>query len=148
MLGKLPTIDNLRKRNMVLVNRCCLCKVSAESVDHLLLHCPLAKELWDSILSLFGVSWVMPHQVRELITCWQCGFGRQQYSMIWKAIPHCIMWCIRQERNQRSFEDIEMGVADLKIFCFRTLFDWIRASGCFSFLSLQDFLDSCNSLNH
>jgi|UniRef100_A0A2N9G010 hypothetical protein len=64
VLGKLPTIDNLRKRKMVLVNRCCMCKANEESVDHLLLHCPLAKELWDSVLSLFGVSWVMPCQVR------------------------------------------------------------------------------------
>ena len=34
-----------------------------------------------------------------------------------------------------------MGVNDLKILCYQTLFDWINASGCFSFLSLQDFLD-------
>jgi hypothetical protein len=68
--------------------------------------------------------------------------------MIWKAIPHCIMWCLWIERNLRSFDDIEMGVNDLKILCFRTLFDWINASGCFSLLSLQVFLDSCNSLNH
>jgi hypothetical protein len=61
VLGKIPIIDNLGKRNMVLVNRCCLCKACAESVDHLLLHCPLAMELWDLVLSLFGVSWVMPH---------------------------------------------------------------------------------------
>uniref|UniRef100_A0A2N9FA08 Zinc-hook domain-containing protein n=1 Tax=Fagus sylvatica TaxID=28930 RepID=A0A2N9FA08_FAGSY len=63
VLGKLPTIDNLRKRNMVIVNRCCLCKTAAESIDHLFLHCNLAKDLWDSVLSSFGVSWVMPCQV-------------------------------------------------------------------------------------
>jgi hypothetical protein len=37
----------------VLVNRCCLCKANGESVDHLLLHCPLAKAMWDSVLSIF-----------------------------------------------------------------------------------------------
>jgi hypothetical protein len=46
VLGKLPTADNLRKRGMVMVNRCCLCKTAAESVDHLLIHCPLAREMW------------------------------------------------------------------------------------------------------
>uniref|UniRef100_A0A2N9EUC2 Nicastrin n=1 Tax=Fagus sylvatica TaxID=28930 RepID=A0A2N9EUC2_FAGSY len=38
----------------------------AESVDHLLLLCLLAKEMWDSFLSLFGLSWVMPRQVIEI----------------------------------------------------------------------------------
>uniref|UniRef100_A0A2N9G3X1 Reverse transcriptase zinc-binding domain-containing protein n=1 Tax=Fagus sylvatica TaxID=28930 RepID=A0A2N9G3X1_FAGSY len=118
VLGKLPSIDNLRKRNMVIVNRCCLCKNDAESVDHLFLHCKLAKELWDSVLSSFGVSWVMPCQVRMLVDCWQGGLGRQRNSLIWKVIPHCLMWCLWRERNLRSFEDLEMCSQDLKLFFF------------------------------
>uniref|UniRef100_A0A2N9HTX3 Reverse transcriptase zinc-binding domain-containing protein n=1 Tax=Fagus sylvatica TaxID=28930 RepID=A0A2N9HTX3_FAGSY len=45
-LGRLLTIDNLRKRHLILVDWCCMCKRSGESVDHLLLHCPMAWELW------------------------------------------------------------------------------------------------------
>jgi hypothetical protein len=30
-------------------------KVDGESIDHLFIHCPMAKELWDTILSLWGV---------------------------------------------------------------------------------------------
>ena len=37
-LGKILTIDNLRKKNMVLVNKCGMCKKEEETVDHLLLH--------------------------------------------------------------------------------------------------------------
>ena len=44
-LGKLLTIENLRKRNLIIVDWCCLCKQSGESVDHLLLHCSMAREL-------------------------------------------------------------------------------------------------------
>ena len=148
VLGKLPTIDNLRKRNMVIVNRCCLCKTAAESVDHLFLHCNLAKDLWDSVLSSFGVSWVMPCQVRLLVDCWQGGLGRQRNSLIWKAIPHCLMWCLWRKRNLRSFEDLEMSFPALKLLFFRTLIEWLNATGCYSFSSPQDFLNSCNSLDH
>jgi hypothetical protein len=148
VLGKLPTIDNLRKRNMVIVNRCCLCKSAAESTDHLFLHCNLAKDLWDLVLTSFGVCWVMPCRVRVLVDYWQGGLGRQRNSLIWKAIPHCLMWCLWRERNLRSFEDLEMSHTDLKMLFFTTLIEWLNATGCYSFSSPQDFLNSCNSLDH
>jgi hypothetical protein len=45
-LGKELTVDNnLRKRNIIIVDRCCLCKRDRESVDHLLLHCDVVSTL-------------------------------------------------------------------------------------------------------
>jgi hypothetical protein len=61
-LGKILTMDNLRKRNVIVVEWCCLCKKNGESIDHLLLHCEVARDLWVSIYNLFGVVWVMPRQ--------------------------------------------------------------------------------------
>jgi len=34
----------------------------------LLLRCEVAHELWNYILTLFGVEWVMPRSVLELLT--------------------------------------------------------------------------------
>ena len=42
-LGKILTQDNLRKKNMVVINRCGMCKRDEETVDHLLLHCECAQ---------------------------------------------------------------------------------------------------------
>jgi hypothetical protein len=58
-LGKILTLDNLRKRNIIVINRCCMCKRSEETVDHLLLHCKVASALWYAIFSRFGLAWVM-----------------------------------------------------------------------------------------
>ncbi len=100
----------------MLVSWCCMCKVDGESVDHLLIHCPLVKELlWDTVLTLFGMHWVMPRKVRELLDCWHGGFGQHCHSVIWKAISHCLMWCLWWERNMRSFEGSEMSISDLKL---------------------------------
>ena len=44
---------------MVVVDWCCMCKRTGETIDHLLPHCPVAQELWDMMCSLFGVHWVM-----------------------------------------------------------------------------------------
>ena len=40
-----------------------MCKCNGEMVDHLFLHCQVARDLWSMVLYLFGVSWVMPKSV-------------------------------------------------------------------------------------
>jgi hypothetical protein len=70
-LGKILTLDNLRKRNAIVVNLCCMCKKSREFIDHLLLHCEVARELWSSLFNLFGVDCIMPRRVRELLVSWR-----------------------------------------------------------------------------
>jgi hypothetical protein len=44
-LGKILTIDNLRKRNIVVVEWCCMCKKIVKSINHLLIHCEVVREL-------------------------------------------------------------------------------------------------------
>ena len=89
-LGKILTIDNLRRRRVTIMDWYCMCKVDGESVNHLLLHCPVALELWNLVLALFGVVWVMPKGV-ELLCCWAGRFGKFRAGAIWKIIPHCLM---------------------------------------------------------
>jgi hypothetical protein len=43
-LGKILMHDTLRRRNIVVVEWCCMCKKSGESIGHLLFHCDVA---WD-----------------------------------------------------------------------------------------------------
>jgi hypothetical protein len=69
-LGKILTVDNLRKRHIIIVDRCCLCKRDEESMDHFLLHCDVASALWNHIFTQFGMSRVMPKGVIDLFACW------------------------------------------------------------------------------
>jgi hypothetical protein len=41
-----------------------------ESIGHLLFHCEVAIDLWSSPFKLFGVFWVMPRRVSELLVSW------------------------------------------------------------------------------
>jgi len=82
-LGKILTHDNLRKRNVIVIEWC-LCKKSGESIDHLLLHCEIVRDLWSYILILFGVEWVMPRSVLKLLNSWGpvigCGRAKEAWS--------------------------------------------------------------------
>jgi hypothetical protein len=75
-LGKILTIDNLRKRKVIITDWCCMCKRGGESVSHLLLHCTVSQELWGLVFALFWVSWVMPQDVEDLLACWAGRFGK------------------------------------------------------------------------
>jgi hypothetical protein len=68
-LGRILTVDNLRKRGLIVVDWCSMCKRSGESIDHLLLHCDVARALWSVLFSLFDVTWVMNGRVIDLLTC-------------------------------------------------------------------------------
>ena len=139
-LGKILTIDNLRKRRVIITDWCCMCKAGGESANHLLLHCPVAGELWNMIFSLFGVPWVMPRGVVDLLYCWNGRLGRSEAGKIWKAIPHCIMWCIWRERNARTFNGEESSIPALKFLFLQTLYEWLRASNLITSVSLSDML--------
>jgi hypothetical protein len=137
--GKILTVDNLRRRGLVLVNRCWLCESDGESVDHLLLHCGVARALWNAFFDRFGLCWVMPGSVKELLASWWSS-GRSRSAVVWKMVPLCIMWCIWSERNLRCFEDSSRSIEDLlHVFLF-TLFSWTAGWLAPRAISFTDFL--------
>ena len=117
-LGKILTTDNLCKRRVLVLDWCYMCKSCGESMDHLLLHCPIACELWSLVLCLFGIHWVMPHKVIGLFESWQDMFGWHRNIVLWRVVPHCLLWCIWRERNARSFEGCELSLLENKSFFF------------------------------
>ena len=51
-----------------------------ESVDHLLVHCTKTGILWQLVFSLFGIKWVMPDSVKEVLLSWQGNFvGKKEF---------------------------------------------------------------------
>lgn len=56
MLGRILALDNLIRCDHILVNWFCLYCGDAESVDHLLVHCPVASRLWMIVVATFGLA--------------------------------------------------------------------------------------------
>jgi hypothetical protein len=125
-LGKILTLDNLRKKNMVLFSRCGMCKKDEESIDHLLLHCDCAQFLWNAFFSRVGLVWAMPRGVVNLLRSWWLG-GCSRSTVVWKMVPLCIMWCLWSECNGRFVKDSERSLEDLLHFFLTTLFTWTEA---------------------
>jgi hypothetical protein len=106
-------VDNLRWE-FQLINQCCLCKKEEETINHLLLHCEFTVDIWHLMLNSFGVFWVTPGNILQLLHCWKfIGHGRPKET-IWKVISALLMRSIWRERNCLLFEDNETNVLLLK----------------------------------
>jgi hypothetical protein len=125
--NKILTLDNLGRRGLVVVNRCWLCETEAESVDHLLLHCVITNALWNAFFAWFGLCWVMPCSVKELIACWWSG-DHTRSAVMWKMVPQCILWCIWRKRNNRCFEDLARSPKELLHYFLFSLFSFLLLS--------------------
>jgi hypothetical protein len=99
-----------------------MCKWSNESIDHLFLHCDVARDLWSAIFSLFGVTWVMPETVLDMLVCWRGQMGNRYVLPVWRIAPLCVMWIVWRERNARCFEDSEKSKIELLNFMLHFLF--------------------------
>ena len=102
-----------------------MCKQDGKTINHLLLHCPDAIDLWDMVFCLFGVDWVMPREILDLLSCCLSCLGEFN-GAIWSMILHRLLW---QEKNDQTFERCEKSHRDLKLFfvctflvgqCYRT----------------------------
>ena len=120
-----------------------MCKQSGESVDHLFLHFLVATDLWSLVFGMFGVQWVMPHSVLDLFHGWLGKLGRHGPTLVWKMIPHCLIWCLWCEQNARHFEDSERSIPELILVFFQTLLEWVGGSGVYSIHSIVELIDLC-----
>ena len=91
--GKILTCDNLMCRGYSLTSWCCICGCNGETVNHLMLHCPVAAVLWNFVLRTFGVKWVSSGCVMGMLFGWRNWFGKHS-SKVWNLVTLCLMWTI------------------------------------------------------
>ena len=99
VLKNILTMDNLRKKNIIVMKWYCMCKKSGKSINHLLLHCEVAIEVWNMVCQLFGVMWVMPGRMKECLGSWRGQRSNHTILQIWRMAPLCVMWCLWREMN-------------------------------------------------
>ena len=125
-----------------MVNRCNLCKESEELVDHILIHFVKTRELWTFLLAFFGVTWLFPNSVRNLLLQWKVKGLPKKIRAVWRLAPICLFWCVWKERNRRTFKDEDLSEQGLKDLFFRTLFEWTKDSLELDFPSMLIFLEN------
>ena len=96
------------------------------------------------MLQLFGIDWVIPGSVVDLLFCWYHWLRKHSFD-IWNLVPGCLMWIIWTEWNLRSFEDKGKTVVQLLDLGQRTLFEWFSGYLCLFVHYHELFVFSCYS---
>lgn len=82
--------------------------VSAESMDHLVLHCSVLMIVGPIIfLAAFGVYWLMPQGVLDIYLCLKVFYVKYSNSIMW------IVW--RKKKNSTS-EGMERSVIEIYLY--------------------------------
>lgn len=102
-----------------------MCQCSVKTVDHLLLLCKIAFNMWSVIFKMIGIHWVLPWTVIALLFGWRNWF-REHSSDIWNLVPSCLMWIMWKESNKHTFENFESSQEQPQSVLIRTLSDWSR----------------------
>jgi hypothetical protein len=105
------------------------------------------KEKEKHLYNTFGIYWVLPGKVADLLFSWWNGLGRNSLD-IWNIIPICLMWTIWKEHNQRTFQNVSQSDNKILEGFTLTLFDWSRAWGLTTSTSISVFLSSLSLNSH
>ena len=95
------------------------------------------------VFGMFGVQWVMLRKVLDLLSGWLGNLGLHGSLVVWRVVPHCVIWCLWRERNAWHFENCERTIPALKLLFFQTLYEWVVGLGIFSIHGLVELIDLC-----
>ncbi|XP_059070959.1 uncharacterized protein LOC131862033 [Cryptomeria japonica] len=119
---------------------CVMCKSNEETINHLLMECPFARQCWNWLCQ--SLRWVSTpaSTLKNWIKSWPILNQKSLWGSLWLIAPSMLLWQIWKERNCRIFEGKENSlekflekiktniseVANLKSHCRRIEYisDW------------------------
>ena len=116
-----------------------MCEEEEETIDHLLIHCKFAKMLWDLLLSIVGISWVVPNTVLHTLIAWQGAAVGKKRKKIWLAAPLCLFWNLWRARNRLVFDNEAPSVQRIKANFVTNLWSWAKMHRVDNTSSIVDF---------
>ncbi|KAL7229688.1 hypothetical protein ACSBR2_008238 [Camellia fascicularis] len=92
---------------------CVLCNCEGESLNHVMLWCPVVWRLWSNIFKWWGFQGVMPGSIKGLLCLWDGFKFKNFYWILGKSIPSALMWSLWKTRNDCVFNGVQPHLDEL-----------------------------------
>ncbi|KAL5725637.1 hypothetical protein ACHQM5_008761 [Ranunculus cassubicifolius] len=124
MWERVLTDKRLMEMGTTIVSRSALCRQGSETRDHLFLHCPIARRVWEELLAGSGQHGNSFQRVDVIIYKMNCNVLTPAGKRYWEMLPHAFWWGIWQTRNRAKFEGEE--VVDWRVLqlILKLLWSW------------------------
>ncbi|XP_042477785.1 uncharacterized protein LOC122059169 [Macadamia integrifolia] len=115
---RLPTDELIRKKGIFLVSRCSLCEQYEESMEHIFLHCPFSRDIWEKFTSCFAIRWSEHESIDSLFQWWKRKSRLINLKNSWMIGFTIIASQIWRERNIRRYEGKKRnGIYSFQYIC-------------------------------
>ncbi|GLU12369.1 hypothetical protein SLE2022_290540 [Rubroshorea leprosula] len=148
---RLPTKDNLVKRGVLNVNQdnsYCWCATAPEKVDHFLLNCDFAYNIWMRVCRWWGLTTVLSNTCVSMFHhhWWN---GGKTVNKAWMAVWFAVVWTLWLGRNDKVFQDLEASADKLfDLIQIRSL-HWVKGKVGLDNVVLTDWKSNpLRSLKH
>ncbi|KAF5818829.1 putative reverse transcriptase zinc-binding domain-containing protein [Helianthus annuus] len=99
-LGRIPTVEALRRRNITISDsRCGLCNNGEDSVSHLFTECYVANFVWSAISSWCKVPHIFAFSFQDLMIVHEYYGLKDPEKTILQGVIIIACWCIWKARN-------------------------------------------------
>lgn len=115
-LGRIKTFVFMQRIGVLNDNAsilCLFCRNDAESLNHILLHCPKIWLLWSGMIEWWDLRWAIPRSVAEVLQWWDGVRMKKRERKIWKVVPLILMWFVWTMINEVMFNGKHLVVDEL-----------------------------------
>ncbi|KAH6758884.1 hypothetical protein C2S51_019119 [Perilla frutescens var. frutescens] len=105
ILGRLPTMEKVRRLGSIDPLFCILCRKEEETFDHLFYGCSVVRQVWQWLFHLFQIEERDFYSFFELISfCVKCKFS-SQIAILWRIGVITLVWSIWNVRNRATYDE-------------------------------------------
>ncbi|GJS39203.1 putative RNA-directed DNA polymerase [Tanacetum coccineum] len=102
---------------------CPCCENAVETIDHIMVRCPLVSVVWSKIFLWWGIGCFNGSSLSDILS--SHGLVSSKLESVWQAVIRSSLYLIWKARNSKIFKSKEMVVADIYFEIQLISFFWI-----------------------
>ncbi|XP_028095341.1 uncharacterized protein LOC114295307 [Camellia sinensis] len=129
--GRIRTADFMHRIGALTANvssLCVFCSAEVESINHVLLLCPLVWKLWSKMVNWWEIKWVTPGSVDVLLQWWVGMKFRKQELDIWKVVPLAMLWFVWKLMNDCLFNNDSADLTETMDLLKVRVVQWVKSN--------------------